>query len=337
MNVLDNLSTLAGHATGFAAAACPARSAVIALAMLCLVACGTGDNPAAQESAGGAASGESAAIAGSAPGATSGHASSHAQHLAAVLDAQSEKVKARYAARNPGETLQFFGIEPGMSVIEVDPGSGWYSRILLPYLGEGGRLIGADYPMPVYRLFDYYSEAELAEKASWPARWPGDVASGVPDGAAVDAFAMGSMPASLEGAVDAILLVRVLHNLADYEEEGAYLSAGLAEIYRALKPGGVVGVVQHMAPESHSDEWASGANGYLKKGFVIAALEAAGFVFEDESTVNKNPLDTPTENESVWRLAPTLDPVDDPELAAAYLAIGESNRMTLRFRKPAPL
>jgi predicted methyltransferase len=256
------------------------------------------------------------------------------ERLAAVLATQPPEIQARYGARHPEETLTFFGIEPGMTVAEADPGGGWYTGILRAYLGKDGTLIGADYPMGVYRLFNYYSEDELIAKASWAERWPLETADASGDGAALKAHAIGSMPAALEGSVDVFLLVRALHNLADYEDEGAYMSDGLAEVYRALKPGGVVGVVQHSAPEAHSDDWASGGNGYLKKSFVVAAMEAAGFVFEDESDVNANPADMPTEDESVWRLAPTLEPVEDETLASAYKAVGESNRMTLRFRKP---
>ncbi len=277
---------------------------------------------------------EKIAVSGAATTASVERASDAAQRLADVLDMQSDAVKARYAARHPRETLQFFGIVPGMTVAEADPGDGWYSGILRDYLGPGGTLVGADYPMGVYRLFNYYSEEALAAKSNWPDNWPKTIAAGSPDGAVVKAYAIGSMPAEMEGSVDVFLLVRALHNLADFEEEGGYLSDALAEVYRALKPGGVVGIVQHSAPETHSDEWASGANGYLKKRFVIATMESAGFVFEGESSINENPLDMPTEEESVWRLAPTLEAVEDTSLAAAYKAIGESNRMTLRFRKP---
>jgi predicted methyltransferase len=256
-----------------------------------------------------------------------------ADRIAAVLAGQSEEVRARYAARHPAETLAFFGIEPGMAVLEADPGSGWYTRILLELLGPRGRLVGADYPMAVYRLFDYYSEEELAAKESWADTWPEIVAAGVDGAAAVEAYSLDALPGSLDGSLDAVLFIRVLHNLADFEAEGAFYSRAVAEAYRVLKPGGVVGVVQHMAPEGHSDEWASGANGYLKQSFVIRSFEAAGFRLEGTSAINENPLDKPSEAESVWRLPPTSE-VDDEALAAAYAAIGESTRMTLRFRKP---
>ena len=94
-------------------------------------------------------------------------------------------------------------------------------------------------------------------------------------------------------------------------------------------------MVQHQAPESSSDEWASGNNGYLKKSFVVQAIEKAGFKLEEQSSINENPADKPTEDEVVWRLPPTLYTSEGkPELRKAMRAIGESNRMTLRFRKP---
>ena len=103
----------------------------------------------------------------------------------------------------------------------------------------------------------------------------------------------------------------------------------------ALKPGGVVGVVQHMAPEDAPDEWATGAAGYLKKSFVIATMEGAGFELVAESDINENPADQPTTDDIVWRLPPTLfGAAENPEQAESNKVIGESNRMTLLFRKP---
>ena len=256
------------------------------------------------------------------------------ERLTAVLGAQSDDVKARYEARHPKETLAFFGVEPGMTVVEADPGSGWYSNILVDYLGADGALYGAAYDMEVYRLFDYYTEEQLADLAQWDKTWPATISENHDNGAPVDAFFLGSAPGSLDGSVDVMLFVRVLHNLLDFEEEGQHLTNALSDAYRILKPGGVVGVVQHAGPETHSDEWASGANGYLKKSTVIAALEGAGFTYEGESPVNLNPKDQPTEEEYVWRLPPTSEEVEDPGLATSYAAIGESNRVTLKFRKP---
>ncbi len=259
-----------------------------------------------------------------------------AEALARVLEAQPDDVKARYAARHPAETIAFFGIKPGMTVVEGLPGGAWYSKILLPYLGQGGRLIGADYALEMYPNFSFATEDFLAEQAKWA---PNYIAWGIDlageNGAGVSAFHFGSMPPQLAGTADAVLMVRALHNLARFEAEGGFLTEALGDAFRILKPGGTLGVVQHLAPEEMSDEFADGSRGYLKKSFVIAVVEAAGFEFVAESDINANPKDQPSEDDIVWRLPPTLGTSrDDPELRARLEAIGESNRMTLRFRKP---
>jgi len=123
--------------------------------------------------------------------------------------------------------------------------------------------------------------------------------------------------------------------LARFENQGEFLTTAIAESYNVLKPGGIAGVVQHHAPDSASDEWADGSRGYLKKAFVITKMQAAGFEFLASSDVNANSKDEPTVEDVVWRLPPTLRGAkDDAEQAAKMLAIGESNRMTLKFRKP---
>ncbi|MDP5053244.1 MAG: methyltransferase [Congregibacter sp.] len=262
------------------------------------------------------------------------HGTDTAGVLQRVLASQTDEVKARYDARHPGETLMFFALEPGMTVVEALPEGGWYTRILQQFLGAGGTIIGADYALKMYPLFDYYSKDELAAKAVWSETWPKEVAAWSEAGPSVAAFNFGSLPDAMSNSADRVLFIRALHNMASFEEEGDYLSIAIADSYRVLKPGGLVGVVQHMGPESNSDAWANGDNGYLKKSAVIRAFEAAGFVFDGESSINENPRDVPSEEEYVWRLAPALEAEADPMLAARYVAIGESNRMTLRFLKP---
>jgi predicted methyltransferase len=261
-----------------------------------------------------------------------------ATSLLAILERQDEAVKARYDWRHPAQTLAFFGIKPGMTVVEALPEGGWYSRILYPYLGAEGALIGADYALDMYPKFNFYSDEELAAKATWATDWPLEVAAwgdaGGSNGAATAAFNFGALPESLEGQADAILFVRALHNMSAFEADGGYLSTAINDAYRVLKSGGVAGVVQHMGPESASDAWSTGVNGYLKKSAVVRAFESAGFVLTAESPINENPLDQPTEDDYVWRLAPTSEEFGDPQLDAANAAIGESSRMTLRFEKP---
>lgn len=256
--------------------------------------------------------------------------------LAAVLAAQPEEVQARYMHRHPAETLEFFGIEPGMTVVEALPGGGWYSKILAPYLGTEGTLVGADYNPAMFPLFGFYSEEQLKAKETWPDDWRAQ-AMGWFDApvADIDAFQFGGLPERVTGEADAVLFIRALHNLARFEAQGGYLTAAIADAMAALKPSGVVGVVQHMAPEDAADAWADGSAGYIKKSFVVASFEAAGFELVGESDVNVNPKDQPTAEDIVWRLPPSLSGSrDNPELAAQMQAIGESTRMTLLFKKP---
>jgi predicted methyltransferase len=255
--------------------------------------------------------------------------------LEAVLAAQPDDVQARYTHRHPQETLQFFGIEPGMTVVEALPGGGWYSKVLLPYLGADGRLVGANYPMDMWPRFGF-SEERIAAFRTWTTDWPMEAGAWHGEaGASVDAFEFGSMPESMAGTADAVLLIRALHNLARFEADGGYLTAALADAYSVLKPGGIVGVVQHEARADMPDEWSDGTRGYLKRQWVIDRMTEAGFEFVAASEINQNPNDRPGEGDVVWRLPPGLSTSrEDPELRARMEAIGESNRMTLLFRKP---
>lgn len=256
--------------------------------------------------------------------------------LAAVLAAQPDEVKARYVYRHPEETLEFFGIQPGMTVVEALPGGGWYSKILVPYLGAEGRLIGANYAHSMWPLFGFFDQEFIDSMRTWTTDWPQQAeAWRGENGAAVDAFDFGSMPGELAGQADAVLLIRALHNLARFEGDGGYLTTALDEVYRVLKPGGIVGVVQHEARADMPDDWADGSHGYLKRQFVIDRMTEAGFEFVAASEVNQNPNDQPGPDDIVWRLPPSLATSrEDPELRAQMEAIGESNRMTLLFRKP---
>jgi predicted methyltransferase len=302
-----------------------------ALAAL-LAACGPADDTA--EDAVSVAEPEAATAAAEAP---PPGPPSPSTRLAAVLAEQPEEVKARYEWRHPQETLLFFGIEPGMDVVEVLPGGGWYSRILLPYLGSDGTLIGADYALDMWPSFGFMDDEALAKKETWPEDWSAEASGWAgEDGAAVKAFQMGALPAAMEGSADAIVFIRALHNLARFEDEGGFLTEAVENAYRVLEPGGIAGVVQHKAPAGVSDDWADGNRGYLKEEFVISTFEAAGFEFVESSAINENPADQPGAEDIVWRLPPSLmTSRNDEEAAAAFRAIGESNRMTLKFRKPA--
>lgn len=259
-----------------------------------------------------------------------------AARLDDVLNAQPDDEKARYQYRHPKETLQFFGIEPGMTVVEVLPGGGWWSKILIPYLGPNGKLVGADYSLPMWALFGQFAPDPEKQK-TWATDWPAGTAGWcAADCAPVGAFVYGSLPEEMKGTADAVLMFRALHHFNRLEDDGGYLTAALKDTLDVLKPGGIVGVEQHRAPAGNSDAWADGENGYLKQDAVIAAFTAAGFEFVASSEVNANPKDQPTEEDFVWRLPPSFATSgDNAELKAQMEAIGESDRMTLKFRKPA--
>lgn len=255
--------------------------------------------------------------------------------LDALLTTLPAAEQARFTARHPKEMLGFFGIAPGMTVVEVLPGGGWWTRILLPYLGAGGRLVGADYPLDMWAKFGEYAP-NPDEQRKWPTEWPVEAASWcATDCARIEAFAFGGIPESIKGRVDAVLMFRALHHLSRLDDAGGFYGTTLKETFDLLKPGGVVGVEQHRAPAGNSDAWADGENGYLKQDAVIARFVAAGFEFVASSEVNANPKDRPTEQDFVWRLPPSLQTsAKDPALKAQMEAIGESDRMTLLFRKP---
>lgn len=257
------------------------------------------------------------------------------EKLAAVLDAQPDNVKARYEFRHPMETLAFLGIKPGMTVADTLPGS-YYSNILLPYLGDSGKLVGVSYALD-HRALDYGDNAERMERfRNWPATFVTEAMEWRGDGKTdVGAFLFGAVPEDVKGTVDAFLLFRAMHHLNKYEDRIGTRSQAFADIYAALKPGGVVGIVQHRAPADADDEWAKGFNGYIKQAPLIENMKAAGFEFLGASEINANPKDQPVEGDYVWRLPPGLaGSDDDPERRARMEAIGESDRMTLKFRKP---
>ncbi len=260
-----------------------------------------------------------------------------AAQLAAALAAQPDETQARYLHRRPGETLSFFGLQPGMSVVEVFPGGGWYSKILLPYLGENGRLIGVDYPIEIFSLFGFMNVEQLQAKETWVETWTATAQEWRSEGdAQVSAFVIGALPEDMIGTADAVVMIRALHNLARFESEGDFLEQALRDVHAVLRPGGIVGVVQHEARPEMPDDWADGGAGYLKRAFVIERFEAAGFELVAQSDLNANPLDQPSTDEVVWRLPPNLATSrNDAELREQMQAIGESHRMTLKFRKPA--
>jgi len=249
--------------------------------------------------------------------------------LSAALEAQSDEHKARYNARNPGDTIEFFGIEPGMTVAEALPGGGWYTKILVNYLGGEGAVYGVNYQDSVWASFGF-PEERVKQRVEATAAFPGQVAQWTDNGISAEGFTFASVPKASAGTADAVLFIRALHNLHRFKDTGV-LDEAIASAHTLLKPGGIVGVVQHRAPENAPDEWATGRAGYLKPSAVIAMFTKAGFTLDGSSEINANPNDNPTADDVVWRLPPTYG--GGAETKAAMDAIGESDRMTLRFKK----
>ncbi|MBO6796429.1 hypothetical protein [Maricaulis sp.] len=298
---------------------------VSAMALL-LAGCGGGDETASVPADDMMPSGETTE-AGEASGAMTEEMDAAAA-LAAVIDHERrDERRARDEWRHPVETLSFFGVEPSMTVIEALPGNGgWYSQILTPLLAEEGRLIGVTYPDSLWsRMFPEWS-ADNYERFGADITQMGRYMSveGVEPRQVTLGYAFDDIPDAENGQVDAVLFFRALHHLFRFEEP--MIDTALAEVFDALAPDGVVGVVQHRAPEGAEASFATGDNGYLKQSDVVAAFERAGFVLEASSEINANPND-PADS-YVWRLPPTT--TNNPDT----MAIGESDRMTLRFRKP---
>ena len=245
---------------------------------------------------------------------------------AVLADPRRAEASARDEARHPAQTLAFFGIEPDMTVVEVWPGGGWYADILAPYLAQGGGTYVAAGFDPA--MNDYMRERVAAFEEKYVGKDEyGDVQMAVlsPD----------SGPIVEEGTADMVLTFRNVHNwvMGDFGEKA------FADFYAALKPGGVLGVVEHRLPEEAGAEMEE-TSGYVKESTVIALAEAAGFELAERSEVNANPADDADHPFGVWTLPPTSRTQDRdgnaPEGfdADEYAGIGESDRMTLRFVKP---
>lgn len=247
-------------------------------------------------------------------------AASVALQTAVSSPLRSEANSARDVYRHPHETLSFFGVRPHHTVVEIWPGGGWYSEILAPYLtAGGGRLIVASLDGQlgnVAKLRDA-SPALYANVSS--ATYP------VFDGKAAE------VPA---GSADVVLTFRNVHNWRmgyRRDNKADYSADAFRQAYAMLKPGGVMGVVDHRLPESASDERERNS-GYIKVSTVRRLAEQAGFRLDASSEINANPKDSADYPDGVWTLPPSLRLKDKDR--EKYLAIGESDRMTLRFIKP---
>jgi predicted methyltransferase len=250
-----------------------------------------------------------------------------------VLDRNAQE-RSRDKYRRPVQTLSFFHLEPGMKVAEALPGDGWYSRILAKYLGAEGVLHGINYNEDMWALFGFFSEERIAQMSARTAKFPALIESFTKNGIQTSGFTFATAPKDINGSVDRVLFIRTLHNLNRFEEKAGTRSQAIKVAFDLLAPNGLVGVVQHRAPQNAEDDWADGRNGYLKQSAVIKAFEDAGFELVMTSEINANAKDQPKLEDSVWRLPPNFSGVgDDASKRAEMEAIGESDRMTLLFKK----
>lgn len=230
---------------------------------------------------------------------------------------------ARDKYRHPAETLTFFGVKPGMTVVDYLPSGGWYTRILVPYLGENGTYIGMN--PDVSNSPSYFKDRMSNSAEKFPAQaaeWTGG------KGAKVTAFNIDSMPDELKGTVDRVLMFREFHNQYRFD----WLYADLVATRALLKDDGMVGVVEHRAKANAPASYTGGGKGYMRERDVISAFEAAGFDLVAASEINANPKDPADHVNGVWMLPPSLGGATD-ETRPVLQAIGESDRMTLLFRK----
>jgi len=253
--------------------------------------------------------------------------------LNAVLASRSDEDKVRDDARHPLETLTFFQVKPGMTIAEALPGGGWYTRILANYLGQDGTLYGVNYPDSLWPMLSYASPEWIAERIAATQNFTAKVATFTDNDITAQGFTFDTVPREVEGTVDRVLLIRALHNLNRFQQKAGTRSQALAATHAMLKKDGLVGVVQHRAPATASKEWADGNKGYLNEVAVIAMFAEAGFALVAQSEINANPIDQPSGEDSVWRLSPSLRGSNDDEQRDVMVAIGESDRMTLLFRK----
>lgn len=238
-------------------------------------------------------------------------------------EVRSEASKARDQFRKPEQTLNFFEVTAESTVVEVWPGAGWYTEILAPLLAEKGKLYSAHFSDKFSLLSaDYMRESRTAYKEKLAAH-------PVYKNVTVTEFApLADMAIAPEGSADVVLSIR--NQLYVFDGETS-MSHALNSFYKALKPGGVLGVVAPRLPDHLIDtDWQK--SGYVPEQLWLKLAEEAGFVLEARSDMLLNPKDTATHPRGIWTLPPTLALGEEDK--EKYLAIGEVTRMVLKFRKP---
>lgn len=234
---------------------------------------------------------------------------------------RSADFRDRDTSRHPVEELEFFGVHPDATVVEIWPSTGYWTEILAPYLRDGGQFYVAGLPADTGKEGIDKARARLQQKLDAdPARF-GKVT--------VTQFGLDHYDIAPPGSADFVLTFRNLHNWMP----GGYAEAAMASFYRALKPGGVFGIEDHRAPDAATQD-PKAENGYVRQDYAIALAQQAGFEFLGASEINANPKDTKDYPQGVWTLPPTYRLGDQDR--EKYTAIGEADNFVLKFRKPEP-
>ncbi|MEA9356019.1 hypothetical protein SHI21_07400 [Bacteriovorax sp. PP10] len=229
---------------------------------------------------------------------------------------RTPEFKERDMYRHPEDTLTFFGVKPTMKVLEITPGTGWYTEILAPFLNERGQYIMATHPAGS-------AAPQSGHIAEWSKKYP-DIAKNMKS--TIFDLSNPNLELGEEGSIDMVLTFRNVHNWMAKDNEDVAFKA----FFKVLRKGGILGVVEHRAPNDRTDPKAS--TGYVRESDMIKMAKKAGFKYLGKSEVNSNPKDTKDYEKGVWTLPPTfaLKKTDREK----YQAIGESDRMTLKFSRP---
>jgi predicted methyltransferase len=260
-----------------------------------------------------------AGIAALAIGCATPAAAADAALAAAIADpARTATFVARDSARHPAQELEFFGIKPNMTVVELWPGGGYWTEIIAPYLAKGGTYYAA-LPVP----------GADAEENKGTERWRARL---LPQKSRLGtihetSLGPGHFDIAPPGSADLVLTFRNLHNWMD----GGFAEEALAACFKALKSGGILGIEAHRGPTDKPQD-PKAASGYVRQDYAIALAKKVGFVLVSSSEMNANPKDTKDWVDGVWTLPPTLSQGDKDR--ERYIAIGEADNFVLKFRKP---
>lgn len=255
------------------------------------------------------------------------HAKMHKEHQARLASILSDPARAEDAKRDkyrkPAETLEFFRVHPDHVIGEYAPGGEWYTRILGRYVNEKGKFTGL-----YFGTESHFSDKQKEGIAAGIAKFPNDVAK-VTGRPATDfsAFSLSAIPEGSKGTFDRILIMRMMHNMMNWNIADAEIKA----MRSLLKDDGMIGIEQHRAKADAPYSYTDGSKGYVREADVIKFMELNGFELVGKSEVNSNPKDSANWPDGVWTLPPARRA--DKENDAKYQAIGESDRMTLLFKK----